>query len=76
MDMMIHYGLARKLSADIDANLWIVWTAFILDAVVLSAFMYIKLTSDLLVVIVAIVIVVLLFIMQKLYIGSEKQPDN
>jgi amino acid transporter len=76
MDMMIHYGLVGKLSNEIDANKWIVWTALILDAIVLSAFLYIKITSDILVVGVSIVIILLLFIMQKLYLHNTKQANN
>ncbi len=76
MDMMIHYGLARKLKGDIDAKLWIVWSAFILDAIVLSAFLYLKITTDILVVGVSIVIILLLFLMQKLYLSNNEQANS
>lgn len=71
MDMIIHYGLGKKLSKDIDSNKLIVWSAFILDGIVLSAFLYIKITTDLLVVIVSGVIIISLFVMQKVFLTQK-----
>ena len=75
MDMMIHFGLAVKLKDTVDAKPWIVWSAFVLDAIILTAFLYIKVTSDLLVVLVAIVLTLSLYVMQKVYLDKQEEAN-
>jgi amino acid transporter len=53
MDMAIHWGIFRHLRSDLGARGWVLLTAIILDAVVLGAFLWMKLESDPLVVAVA-----------------------
>lgn len=76
MDMMIHYGLAKKLKDEISSNRYIVWTAFTLDAIVLSAFLYIKITTDLLVVIIAVLTIILLYSMQLLFLKYKDDTSK
>jgi amino acid transporter len=73
MDMMIHYGLVVKMKDEIKVNRWIVWSAFILDFVILLGFLYIKISTDLLVVIVAAAIIIALFIIQKLFFKLKEK---
>ena len=76
MDMMIHYGLVVKMKKEIKVNPWIVWSALILDFVILLGFLYIKMTTDLLVVIVAAVIIIALFIIQKLFFKFKEKTTT
>ena len=50
MDMIIHWGVLKRLKGKVKANSAIVLTAFTLDGIVLAAFLWIKITNDLLVV--------------------------
>lgn len=53
MDMAIHWGIFRHLRSDLGARGWVLLIAIVLDAVVLGAFLWMKLESDPLVVAVA-----------------------
>lgn len=46
MDIAIHWGVIRRLAPDISARRWIPATAIVLDVVVLSAFVVMKLRND------------------------------
>ncbi len=61
MDMVIHWGVYKHLRTDVRANATIVLTALVLDAVVLGAFLYVKSTSDPLVVVISIVALLVVF---------------
>jgi amino acid transporter len=61
MDMAIHWGVYRHLRKDVGAKAPIVLTALVLDAVVLGAFVYMKATSDPLVLVVSAVGMGLIF---------------
>lgn len=54
MDMAIHWGVYRHLRQDIGAKAPVVLTALVLDAIVLGAFLYLKATTDPLVLVVSI----------------------
>lgn len=61
MDMAIHWGVYRHLRKDVGAKAPIVLTAFVLDAIVLGAFLYLKATSDPLVLVVSVVGMAIIF---------------
>jgi amino acid transporter len=73
MDIGIHWGILRNLRKEIKANAAIIVTAIILDLIVLGAFLWIKVSSDLLVVVVAAVLTVLVFTGEKWFL---KKTDN
>lgn len=73
MDIIIHWGVLKKLRKEIQARSGIVITALILDAVVLVAFLWIKATSDILVVIVSIVAIVIIFTAEYWFLKNTKQ---
>jgi len=50
MDMCIHWGVYRHLAKDVGAKPWILLTALALDATVLTAFIWVKVQTDILVV--------------------------
>lgn len=68
MDMIVHFGVLKHLRHKVGANPIIVTIALILDGVILSAFILLKIKSDLFVVIVSGIIVTLLFVVEKLYL--------
>ncbi|GGX48551.1 APC family permease [Saccharospirillum salsuginis] len=53
MDMAVHWGILRYLRRDIEANSLMLLTAIGLDAVVLVGFVWVKVQSDLLIIVVA-----------------------
>src|SRR5699024_9122550 len=59
MDMIIHWGLLTKLKNDVDANPFIISTALILDALVLIAFLWVKVKTDILIVIVSLIVMLI-----------------
>ena len=61
MDIGIHWGVLKYLRKDIKAKTWVIAIAIILDLIVLGAFLWIKASSDILVVIVAVVLMILIF---------------
>jgi amino acid transporter len=46
MDMCIHWGVFRHLRKDVEAKAWVLITALVLDAIVLTAFVWVKVQSD------------------------------
>ncbi|MGM0581436.1 MAG: APC family permease [Bacteroidota bacterium] len=73
MDMIIHWGVYKYLRKEVKANGVIVLTALALDFVVLSAFLWIKATSDPLVLIVSISSIVIVFVGEKWFL---RKADN
>ncbi|MEX2482956.1 MAG: APC family permease [Brumimicrobium sp.] len=73
MDIMIHWGVLRHLRKEIKANAFIIITAIILDVIVLGAFVWVKGTQDILVVIVAAVLMTLIFIGEKFFLRSKNK---
>ncbi|MEQ9221254.1 MAG: APC family permease [Cyclobacteriaceae bacterium] len=61
MDITIHWGVLKHLRKDVKAKASIVITAIALDTVVLGAFLWIKGTSDLLVIVVSAGLMLLVF---------------
>lgn len=72
MDIGIHWGVFKNLRKDVKANPAILIMAIILDVVVLGAFLWIKASSDVLVVIVAVVLMVLIFFGEKWFLKRNK----
>ncbi|MEQ8551783.1 MAG: APC family permease [Cyclobacteriaceae bacterium] len=75
MDIAIHWGVLRHLRKEVKAKAGIVITAIILDTVVLGAFLWVKGTSDILVVIVAAVSMVLIFIGEKWFLRVNEKSN-
>ncbi|MGV9012533.1 MAG: APC family permease [Flavobacteriales bacterium] len=69
MDMFVHWGVFRHLRKDVKANGFIVLSAFVLDFLVLSAFLWVKVNHDILVVIVAAAIIFLVFAGEKWFLS-------
>ena len=71
MDIAIHWGVLRYLLDDIKAKSWVPVTAIVLDLIVLSGFIWVKLNSDPYVIGVAVFLMILIASGEYLYLGSE-----
>lgn len=76
MDIAIHWGIFRYLHQDIQAKRWILLTAILLDLVVLGGFVWVKLTTDALVVIVAVCGMVLIALLESLFLKRQNQTKH
>jgi len=68
MDMIVHWGVFKHLRKEVKANGIILLSALLLDLIVLSAFLWIKVNADIVVVIVSAVGVVLVFAGEKWFL--------
>ena len=73
MDMMIHYALAIKMKHSISSTKTIIYAAFIFDAIVLVAFIIVKLQKDPLIVDLSVIIMIFIFALQWIYFKHYKQ---
>jgi hypothetical protein len=71
MDMIIQWGVLKHLRKEIKAKASIIITAIILDAIVLSAFLWIKGSNDLLVVIIAAGMIAMIFVGEKWFLKRK-----
>jgi amino acid transporter len=71
MDLIVQWGVLKHLKKEIKAKAWIVITAIILDAIVLSAFIWIKASTDLFVVVLSGVLMVIIFVGEKWFLKSN-----
>lgn len=68
MDMIVHWGVFKHLRKDVNANGIILISALLLDLVVLAAFLWIKASSDIFVVIVSAIGIILVFAGEKWFL--------
>ncbi len=75
MDMIVHWGVFKHLRKEVNANGIILISALLLDLIVLIAFLWIKASSDVFVVIVSVIGIVLVFAGENwfLYWKESKQ---
>jgi len=81
MDMLIHWGVFKHLRNQVGANPFIVMSAFIIDGIVLVAFVWVKWINDPLIVLVSagttlLVFVGLYFFLKKKQIASRENSLN
>lgn len=76
MDMAIHWGVFKHLRKEINANGVILITAIILDAVVLGAFLWIKIQSDMLVIWASLIGLVVIFAGERIFLKHYKKEEN
>lgn len=69
MDILIHWGVFRRLRREIGANGAVLITAIALDVLVLGVFSATKLQSDPLIVFIAVVAIVGVFIYERIYLS-------
>jgi len=76
MDIAIHWGLLSRMKDKIKFNRYIVWTAIVLDVVVLSAFLWVKAQSDMLVIYTSVIGIVLIVVGEVLFMRSHTDSDG
>ncbi|MDZ7846509.1 MAG: hypothetical protein U5L96_06945 [Owenweeksia sp.] len=77
MDMVVHWGVLRHLRKDVKANPAIVITALVFDLVVLAAFLWVKVSTDLFVVVLSGILMVVIFAGEKWFLkGRNKLTEQ
>ena len=79
MDTAVHWGVLRHLRKDVDANPVIPVMAIVLDLIVLGGFLWVKIASDPLVLIVAAAVMAAILITEFFFLRirpSEGHPDH
>jgi len=77
MDMIVQWGVFKHLRKDVNANGIILISALLLDLIVLIAFLWIKVSSDIFVVIVSAIGMVLVFAGEKWFLHwNEKEQEE
>ncbi len=73
MDVVVHWGVLRRLRGQLSARPAIVSTAIVLDLVVLSAFVTLKLGSDPFIVWLAVGAIVAIIAVEKLFLSVRRR---
>jgi amino acid transporter len=75
MDMAVHWGVLKHVREKVNANRWVPITALVLDSVILGAFVWMKVNSDMLVVWVALGGMAFIFAGERLFL-TWKDDDE
>ena len=73
MDMIIHWGVYKHLRKKIKAKSGIILTALTFDAIVLSAFVWVKITTDWLIVLISILFIAFIFIGEHFFLMKRQE---
>jgi hypothetical protein len=76
MDIGIQWGILRNLRKEVKVNSAIIITAIILDVIVLSAFLWIKASSDITVIIVALVAMTGIILGERWFLTTNKHNQH
>ncbi|MGK2906896.1 MAG: amino acid permease, partial [Desulfuromonadales bacterium] len=76
MDIAIHWGVLRHLRKELGANPVIPVTAIILDMVILGGFIWVKITSDPFVLIVAVAVMAVILIGEFFFLRQRPADDQ
>ena len=76
MDLAVHWGVIRRLRADLDIQVWVVITAIALDVLVLTVFILIKLQSDSFVVWISLIAMLFIYIAERLFLRSRRTEHH
>lgn len=76
MDIAIHWGVIRHVHDKVEANRWVPITAIVLDVAILGAFLWMKATSDSLVIWVAVGGITLTFVGEHWFLTWKDDEDD
>ena len=76
MDVILQWGVLKNLRKKVNVNIAIVITAILLDLLVLGAFLWIKASSDFLVIVVSIVLMFLVFVGERWFLQWKTNEKN
>ncbi len=71
MDLILQYGILKKIKKEIGAKAPIVIASIILDLIVLAAFIWYKLKVDPFIIIISFVSIVLIFVGEKVFLEKN-----
>lgn len=74
MDIIIHWGVLRRMREDVGANPAVLVAAITFDLIALGAFISVKLLSDPLIIAISIGGIAAIFIFEKIYLA--RRPDK
>lgn len=72
MDIIIHWGVMKHMAKEVGARVSILVTAIVLDVTVLTAFLFIKGTSDPFIIVLAMVGIVMIFLMERYFLKTRR----
>lgn len=76
MDIIFQWGILTRSRKEINARASIIVTSIILDVLVLGAFLWLKATTDILIVVLAIVFMTLIFIGEYIFLKRTAPMDE
>lgn len=76
MDMIIHVGVLNHMREEVQANRLVVITAIVLDAVVLAGFVWVKIQTNFIVIIVSLALILITFVGEKLFLKETQETDE
>ncbi|MBT8336356.1 MAG: APC family permease [Gemmatimonadetes bacterium] len=76
MDIVVQWGVFRRLRTEIGASGAVILTAIGLDSVALGAFLFIKFAADPLIVWVALGGIILVFGLERLFLGTRRRSTG
>jgi amino acid transporter len=83
MDILIHWGVFRRLRHEVSASGWVLITVIALDVLVLGVFGIMKMKSDPIIVAVAVVAIAMVFTIERVFLshqaavhGTDDHPDS
>jgi amino acid transporter len=75
MDIVVHWGLLRRLRKEVKANAAILIAAISLDMIVMGAFIAVKIQRDIWVIIASLIGIMLIFIGEKFFLKLHRSED-
>ncbi|WP_414468594.1 APC family permease [Methanobacterium sp. ACI-7] len=75
MDIIFQWGVLRQIRKDINARASIITASIVLDIIALSAFIWIKIEKDILIVILAIIAIIIIFIGEQYFLKSNSSKE-
>ncbi len=71
MDIAVHWGVLRHLRKEVNANAGILIIAIVFDIVVLSAFLIVKASTDMMVIYAAVLGILIIFIGERFFLRKS-----
>lgn len=76
MDMAVHWGVLRHVREKVNATRWVPITAIVLDILILGAFLWMKVNSDMLVIWVALGGIAFVFAGERLFLTWDDDAEH
>lgn len=71
MDIIVHWGVLRHIRKEVKAKSIILTIAIILDIIVLGSFLWIKLNSDSIVIIISLIMIFIVFVGERWFLRTN-----